>query len=72
MTELVQFMVELVEIVQVSYCLYFVFNTQSMQQNLLGVSVGSALTLKVVYEQLFIGMKVLHKHNMVKETSYGA
>lgn len=43
-----------------------------MQQNLLVVSVDSALKLKVVYGQLFIGVKVLHKHNMVKEISYGA
>lgn len=54
-------MAELVvtEVVQLSYCLYFVFNTHSMQQNVLRVSVGSALKLKVVYGQLSIGKKVL-------------
>lgn len=67
-------MVELVvtEVVQLSYWLYFVFNTQSVQQNLLGVSAGSSLKLKVVYGQLLIGKKVLHKLKIVKETRYGA
>lgn len=47
-------------------------NTQCMQQNLLGIAVGCALKLKMVYGQLPIGMVIPSKFNAVKQTIYGS